>query len=1617
MSMLRSDDRNRPTSPRRGKTRSRAAVAAVALAVGAGSLVALAGGHSSTVWLHATELWRAVAAPDANEAFGRIETTATNASTSGSAVPRTTPTIDAAGQGGTGGSFEANNAVSIGFADSATESATHAVSIGFADEATDSAVHGISVGFANAAIAVASHAATVGFTSGTADVAASNVTIDHSSTGPGGTLSVNFTVANTGSTPVPGTLTYVTLAPSPTAPPGSHTVLTLLPTPPLGTGTSVPLALRVVIPAGTNAGTFYVCARADGSSLLAQQNTANDLACSTAVTVVGGARLDFSVIPSPQEAMVGFPVTVTARDEGGAVIASVSGPVTVSSGAGTIGQLTLRAGIAAASLKVPRAGHGVTLTAIGMGLSGASNSFDVTGTGTGTITGVVRDAQGSVVSGARVELAIPGGQTGDGRAADPPFAITAPDGTYTITTSWCGTGATIAASEGSRVSRSRRADIVCNSVSSAQLQFDDGPCDDSTIGNLTPIILLPGILGSSTGLRPIIPTLPSENIKMGGDQWADSTSYGLHDPLGLVGWEDLIAAIKGYVSDPPESRYTIGCTLIPLAYDWRHDLDGTAAELGEKIEEVGRRTNKAGVYVVAHSMGGLVARAYIQSPAYQSAATKIEKLLMVGTPNHGAWTPYYLWFGGDPVEADNQNRPGFFDVPGQAFQVVAPYFYASTFQQLYFSSLQVDLLRLVRSVGPGPILREPILPSRGRMRRFIRERAPSVKQLLRVDETAFSFSSEEKNNWLGNLNTQFEAEPWRYNGVELSVFRGTSKPTITGLVLNGPSATYPLGVPVDPAQRDTVGDGTVLEVSAPLPGVSPHDSEGSHSGLIKIFKSCILERLGLGATCGAQSPEMRAPAADETNVQRLELRVRGGGGVMLTAPDGKRAGLDVAAGALTEIPQSAAVTDGENASIQLAALVDGTYGVAFSAEAAADLAIDLEYVDSRGMFARHVLRRVEAGQTTQFGLVIASQSEEPLAIQDAPAAPAGAKSVVAAGMPRMASLQWDAVSDPGIAGFRIYVKGAEEPLFNLAATLPSSQTGFDTGDRWVDDEAIPVRYYAITAIDQQGHESFYSNVLANDDRDDDGVPDLEEVALGTNPDQADTESDGFSDLEEQDAGTDPLRADSDGDGWTDREEARGGSDPLNAASNTGPTPAVAAISPTHGRGGPITVTISGGGFYPISKAWWNGAERPSTLVSASELRIQLTGADLAAPGTGMIRVYNSPPGGGLSNEVPFTIDGIAATLTWPQPAPIPVGTALSVAQLNAAANVPGTFVYAPDVGTVLPLGVHTLSVTFTPTDMVNYTTATASVTLHVVPLSVSKPAPYDFTGDHHSDVLWRHVSQGALYLWPMSGNVPQPESYVGQVGTEWQIRSIADFTGDGTADLLWRQTTTGTIYLWPMQGGVPQPEEYVATIPPAYEIVAAGDFDHDGKADLLWRHVTQGDMWLWRMNGSEQLGEEYVDTVPPAYVVRGVGDLDGNGTADLVWQHTSGGDVWVWLMTGPAHQVEYVATVWDPGYQVKAVGDVTGDGKADILWHHVTQGAVYLWTMNGAQREAETWVTTVWDVNYQVAAAGDYDGDSKMDPIWRHVTNGDAWLWKMNGAIKESETWIGTVPPAYHLVR
>ena len=103
-----------------------------------------------------------------------------------------------------------------------------------------------------------------------------------------------------------------------------------------------------------------------------------------------------------------------------------------------------------------------------------------------------------------------------------------------------------------------------------------------------------------------------------------------------------------------------------------------------------------------------------------------------------------------------------------------------------------------------------------------------------------------------------------------------------------------------------------------------------------------------------------------------------------------------------------------------------------------------------------------------------------------------------------------------------------------------------------------------------------------------------------------------------------------------------------------------------------------------------------------------------------------------SGEVPIVINKATPTLSWPQPAAVIEGTILTETQLNATADVGGTFIYSPPLGTVVT-ATQQLSVTFTPTDTVNYNGATAAVTITVQPNTgarIVNPGPQtDRVGD------------------------------------------------------------------------------------------------------------------------------------------------------------------------------------------------------------------------------------------------------------------------------------------------
>ncbi|MFA5523980.1 MAG: hypothetical protein WDA24_06460 [Tissierellales bacterium] len=133
-----------------------------------------------------------------------------------------------------------------------------------------------------------------------------------------------------------------------------------------------------------------------------------------------------------------------------------------------------------------------------------------------------------------------------------------------------------------------------------------------------PIVLLPGLFGSL-----------GDDILPGTGKF----SFGMAEHV----YRPLIDILK-------ELGYKEGEDLFIAYYDWRKGCEyNTEKYLIPKIEEAKRVTRMDKVDVIGHSLGGLVARTYIQGALYNG---DIRNLIMIGTPNSGAVNAYYFWSGG-----------------------------------------------------------------------------------------------------------------------------------------------------------------------------------------------------------------------------------------------------------------------------------------------------------------------------------------------------------------------------------------------------------------------------------------------------------------------------------------------------------------------------------------------------------------------------------------------------------------------------------------------------------------------------------------------------------------------------------------------------------------------------------------------------------------------------------------------------------------------------------------------------------------------------------------------------------------------------------------------------------
>ena len=142
-----------------------------------------------------------------------------------------------------------------------------------------------------------------------------------------------------------------------------------------------------------------------------------------------------------------------------------------------------------------------------------------------------------------------------------------------------------------------------------------------------PVIIVPGLLGS---FNPVALLADKQ-----GGEWIQFPLYDVY---------------AGLVKRFKDAGFVQNDDLFVAYYDWRKpNTDSAHNFLMPMIKAAKQKTGQ--VDIVAHSMGGLVVQAYMNSDDYEPG--EIGKLVMLGTPNEGASEAYLPWEGGVLPESWN----------------------------------------------------------------------------------------------------------------------------------------------------------------------------------------------------------------------------------------------------------------------------------------------------------------------------------------------------------------------------------------------------------------------------------------------------------------------------------------------------------------------------------------------------------------------------------------------------------------------------------------------------------------------------------------------------------------------------------------------------------------------------------------------------------------------------------------------------------------------------------------------------------------------------------------------------------------------------------------------------
>jgi len=833
---------------------------------------------------------------------------------------------------------------------------------------------------------------------------------------------------------------------------------------------------------------------------------------------------DFANIPSPQTVNEPFNVTITAKDYSGQTVDNFEGTVwlTASSSSAEVSRTYVRVtdGTWSGSITLYEPDKDIYLRARCGSIYGTSNEFDVEGE-KGSVSGFVWvpgwsgwcipvDAtvylmakDQSVVADASVQSCKYNIPDSDSETIEP--------GEYYIF-----------AETDDYISEKQVIHVGPKTAYNIQLR-----------SKKPPVLLVPGIMGSTLRGHKTLPVLGRRRPALPGNLDIAKGKFG---PVKFVGWDKLASELRDHYE------------VFEVPWDWRvstlepdpgaNNRYAWEIYLKPAIDGAKEATGHKKVDIIAHSLGGLMVRAYLQSDYYQSLDDEdkdVDKFAMLGTPNEGAAIAYYAWEGGDPFAAD-LTAEGWFGRLAEytlnpldrlileSIEFGLPKTYTDVTIATYenMTGENVNLTgddTVYYSVRSGETKGKIGLPHwdvtgyrerRGaELRAFYHLEVPSLGELmptfgfLSVGEDGsgeYQYPGNSQDHPLYKLNngiepftppeTVFTNDVSETALVRTKIFVSKSKPTIRAIPVasNEGSVVYPAGQPAgnpivcpEGGNGDGCGDGTVLELSAlgDWSGLSDFMmvgyTETNHIGLIEDAKTKVKQFLDEGREFAkAADVYERIQLAEEVVTARLDISIIGRVAPYLVDPLQQGIGIETETGEL--------VIENPDAGVEVSAAsasisVDNPVDGTYTVYLASNPAEELITTVSYGSETKvitHQFRWLSNGNMITFVFALDSAAPEPVSIQSAAYPPVN---IAAREVDGLTQLTWESSPRGTAVQYNVYAR----PDYETKYTFLDSTTGttYDTGHEWNADGSGQTWYYVILGEAEDASESYFTYTAEN----------------------------------------------------------------------------------------------------------------------------------------------------------------------------------------------------------------------------------------------------------------------------------------------------------------------------------------------------------------------------------------------------------------------------------------------------------------------------------------------------------------------------------------------------------